>query len=122
MSDLELGQATIVYEDPDGGLTRRTLDNEQVVYVRDHWTVKAGTDDQGNDLMHQIPRDRVHHVERNVERFEEEASTVGHRLRSFASELGQKLPVGSEERSGDSDVEPIPVDTREENRDPENRS
>lgn len=111
MSELELGQATIIYEDPEEGVTRQTLDNEQIVYVRDHWTIKAGTDEEGNDLMHQIPKGRVHRVERNVERFEEEASTIRHRLQTLASEVGEKLPVGGERESDAEDVEPIPVGT-----------
>ena len=93
MSELELGQATIVYEDPDDGVTTETVDNEQLVYVRDHWAIRSGTDDQGNDLMKQIPTTRVYRVERNVERFEREARSVRHRVESFAQELGQKLPM-----------------------------
>ena len=93
MSELELGQATIVYEDPDEGKKEVTVKNEQVAYVRDHWAVKAGTDDQGNDLMKQIPATRVHYVERNVQQFEEEINTVRHRVESLAGELRQKIPV-----------------------------
>ena len=93
MSQLETGQATIVYEDPEEGTKEVTVDNEQVAYVRDHWAVKAGTDDQGNDLMKQIPATRVHYVERNVQQFEEEINTVRHRVESLAGELRQKLPV-----------------------------
>jgi hypothetical protein len=113
MSEIELGEATIVYEDPDEGLTETRLDNEHVVYVRDHWMVKAGTDDEGNDLMRQIPRDRVHYVERNVERFESEASTVRDRLESVAEDLREKIPVSSErEASSDrGEEEPIEVET-----------
>lgn len=93
MTQLELGQATIVYDDPEEGETEETVENEQLVYARDHWMVRSGTDDQGNDLMKQIPRDRVHYVERNVERFEEEASTIKRRVESMARDLRQKLPV-----------------------------
>lgn len=103
MDEIELGQATIVYDDPEDGTTEVTVDNEEVVYARDHWMLKSGTDDEGNDLMKQIPRDRVHSVERNVERFEDEASTVRNRVESFASEMREKLPVGGdgEHRPGD---------------------
>ena len=93
MSQLELGQATIVYEDPDEGRSEVTVENEQLAYVRDHWAVKAGTDDEGNDVMKQIPATRVHYVERNVQHFEEEITTVRHRVESLAGELRQKLPV-----------------------------
>ncbi len=93
MSQLEVGQATIVYEDPEEGTKEVTVENEQVAYVRDHWAVKAGTDDEGNDLMKQIPATRVHYVERNVQQFEEEINTVRHRVESLAGELRQKLPV-----------------------------
>ena len=93
MSQLEAGQATIVYEDPEEGQKEVTVANEQVAYVRDHWAVKAGTDDEGNDLMKQIPATRVHYVERNVQHFEEEINTVRHRVESLAGELRQKLPV-----------------------------
>jgi hypothetical protein len=103
MDEIELGQATIVYDDPEEGTTEVTVDNEEVVYARDHWMLKSGTDDDGNDLMKQIPRDRVHSVERNVERFEDEASTVRNRVESLASEMRERLPVGGdgEHRHGD---------------------
>jgi len=94
MTELELGQATIVYEDPADGLTELTVDNEHLVYVRDHWAIRTGTDDAGNDLMRQIPRERVYYVERDVERFEEEAATVRSRVESVARDLRQRLPVG----------------------------
>ncbi|MFB6140807.1 MAG: hypothetical protein ABEJ26_10275 [Halosimplex sp.] len=96
MDEIELGQATIVYDHPEDGTTEATVDNEEVVYARDHWMLKSGTDGDGNDLMRQIPRDRVHYVERNVERFEEEASTVRHRVESLASEVRDRLPVGGD--------------------------
>lgn len=114
MTQIELGQATIVYEDPDDGRTEKTLDNEQVMYIRDHWTIKAGTDEDGNDLMQQIPRDRVHYVERSVEKFEEEASTVRHRIESIASDIREKLPVSEERKSEKSEAEPITVETGDE--------
>jgi hypothetical protein len=103
MDEIELGQATIVYDDPEDGTTELTVDNEEVVYARDHWMFKSGSDDDGNDLMRQIPKERVYYVERNVERFEDEASTVRNRVESFASEMREKLPVGGdgERRHGD---------------------
>jgi hypothetical protein len=93
MSELELGHATIVYEDPEEGYTEETVANEQLVYGRDHWAMKAGTDDRGNDLMYEIPRDRVYSVQRNVQRFEEEVRTVRHRVESLAKEVRERLPV-----------------------------
>ena len=104
MSTLELGQATIVYDHPEEGQTEETVDNEQLVYARDHWMVRSGTDDQGNDLMKQIPKERVHYVERNVERFEEQAQTIRHRVESVARDLQRKIPmdVGSGGRGGRS--------------------
>jgi uncharacterized protein (UPF0254 family) len=43
--------------------------------------------------MKQIPRDRVHYVERNVERFEDEAQTIRRRVESMARDLRDRLPV-----------------------------
>lgn len=114
MSEVALGQATIVYDHPDDGVTEETLDNEQVMYIRDHWTIKAGTDDDGNDLMYQIPRDRVHYVARNVERFEEEVSTVRHRIESIASDIREKLPGTDTDQTADVEVTTIPIESDEE--------
>lgn len=111
MSELDLGQATIVYEDPDEGRTAETLDNEQVVYARDHWMIKAGTDDEGNDVMRQLPRDRVHYVERSVEQFEEEASTVRHRIESLADDLRRKIPVSGPRESPTEQSEQVKIET-----------
>lgn len=91
--ELELGQATIVYEDPDEERVTETVDNEKLVYARDHWVLVAGTDDHGNDLMRQIPRSRVHYVQRNVEQFENEVATVRHRVESLADDLRERLPI-----------------------------
>ena len=106
MSQLPSGQATIVYEDPEEGKTEVTVENSQAVYVRDHWAIKSGTDDEGNDLMKQIPATRVHYVERNVQQFEEEITTVRHRVESLADELRQKLPMdlgqGGSQQGGQS--------------------
>lgn len=114
MSELELGQATIVYEDPEEGQVDQTVDNERLVYARDHWMVRTGTDEQGNDLMKQIPREHVHSVERNVERFEEQARTVRRRVESMARDIREMLPVGpgsGEEgrRRGRTDREPTRI-------------
>lgn len=103
MEQLELGKATIVYEDRDGELVEETVDNEMVVYVRDHWMLKSGTDDDGNDLMSQIPRDRVVRVDRNVETFEDQAQTVRRRVESFADDLRRKIPVDVGDGRGDEE-------------------
>jgi len=128
MDDIELGQATIVYEDEDG-VTEETVSNEQVVYARDHWMIRTGTDDEGNDLMRQIPATRVYHVNRNVERFEEQAKTVRHRVETLASDLRERLPMDIGEgdrrsrrgRSGERDVEPTTVPIEESESDDESR-
>jgi len=93
MDEIELGQATIVYEDPAEGVVEETVDNEEVVYAYDHWNVRTGTDEEGNDLMKQIPRDRVHRVDRNVEKFEEQAGTVRKRVESLANDIRERIPV-----------------------------
>ena len=111
MSSLELGQATIVYDDPEEGQVEATVDNEQLVYARDHWMLATGTDEEGNDLMRQIPRDRVHYVERNVERFEEEARTIRRRVESVARDLGRRLPVDVGGRSGRTGKESPPAES-----------
>jgi hypothetical protein len=93
MDEIQLGQATIVYEEEDDGRTETTVDNEELVYARDHWMLRSGSDEHGNDQMRQIPRERVYYVERNVERFEERAATVRHRVESLANNLREKVPV-----------------------------
>ncbi|MBX0285903.1 hypothetical protein [Haloarcula salinisoli] len=93
MEEIELGQATIVYEGTDGETVEETLDNEEIVYARDHWHVHTGTDEDGNDLMTQIPKERVHRVDRNVEKFEDQAGTVRRRVESLASDLRERIPV-----------------------------
>ncbi|MDS0258100.1 hypothetical protein NDI56_01605 [Haloarcula sp. S1CR25-12] len=93
MEEIELGQATIVYEGADGETIEETLDNEEIVYARDHWHVHTGTDEDGNDLMTQIPKERVHRVDRNVEKFEDHAGTVRRRVESLASDLRERIPV-----------------------------
>lgn len=93
MEQLELGQATIVYEDPDEGVIEDTVDNEEIVYARDHWMVRTGTGENGNDLMKQIPKERVHRVDRSVKEFEDRAGSVRHRVESLASDLRDRIPV-----------------------------
>lgn len=84
MTDQELGQAHIVYDDPHEGVTETTVDNEHVAYFDDHWFVKTGEDDDGNDVVRRIPRDNVYYVERSVEEFKEQ-------MTSMADELKQRV-------------------------------
>jgi hypothetical protein len=123
MDELELGQATITYDDHDGETVTKTVDNEEIVYARDHWMVKTGTDEDGNDLMHQIPRERVHHVARSAEEFEDQIDTVRHRVESIASDLRERIPVdigdGGRGSRGDAHGEGPPSDSTAVQIDPE---
>ncbi len=85
LPDPELGRATIVFDDADGEKESRNVDNEHIVYFQDHWQLKTGTDDQGNDVIRRIPRQRVHYVERSVEEFED-------RIDALIGEAKQRLP------------------------------
>lgn len=121
----DLGEATIVYEEPDEGTVRKTVPNEHVAYFQDHWIVKTDEDEQGNDIVRRIPSKRVHYVERSVEEFESEVETLIDQVQSFASDLRTKIPVGggsegeSRERSRGGDVDPLQVDITDEERDSE---
>ncbi|WP_290809994.1 hypothetical protein [Halovivax sp.] len=101
----DLGDATIVYEDPHEGTVERTVPNEHVAYFQDHWIIKTDEDDQGNDIVRRIPSRRVHYVERSVEEFEEEIKTLFDRVESVATRLQTKIPIGGgggrEERRDD---------------------
>jgi hypothetical protein len=86
VSDPELGKATIVFDDPDGDTTKRTVDNEHIVYFQDHWQLKTGTDADGNDVIRRIPRQRVHYVERSVEEFQD-------RVDAMLDQARKRLPI-----------------------------
>jgi len=86
MPDPELGQATIVYDEPDGETLSRTVDNEHIVYFQDHWQLKTGTDEEGNDVIRRIPRQRVHYVERSVEEFQD-------RVDAMIDQARKRLPI-----------------------------
>ncbi len=88
MVEEDLGEATIVYEGPDGTV-ERTVENEHVAYVQDHWIVKTGENEAGHDTVRRIPSERVYYVERDVEQFEREAATVFGELQSVADEFGR---------------------------------
>lgn len=109
----DIGQATIVYEHPEEGTTERTVENEQIVYFQDHWLLKAGEDEEGNDVVRRIPDHKVYYVERSVEKFEEEIKTLRNQVQSFAEDLRTKLPIGGRDdedatddpKEGDDDIE-----------------
>ncbi|APW99277.1 hypothetical protein CHINAEXTREME_16515 [Halobiforma lacisalsi AJ5] len=112
----DLGEATIVYEDPDEGTVRKTVPNEHVAYFQDHWIIKTDEDEEGNDIVRRIPSKRVHYVERSVERFEEEVETLVDQVQSFASELRTKIPVGGDDEEGterSGETEPLEIDIDE---------
>ncbi|MEM4780327.1 MAG: hypothetical protein QXG03_01985 [Halalkalicoccus sp.] len=69
--DPELGTATIVFETPDGEVEHHTVENEYILYFQDHWQVKFGEDEDGNDVVRRIPKEKVHYVERSVEQFQD---------------------------------------------------
>lgn len=81
LPDPELGQATIVYDTHDDDRESLTVDNEHIVYFQDHWQVRSGEDDEGNDVVRRIPRERVHHVERSVEEFRDRVDELVARAR-----------------------------------------
>ncbi|WP_312909025.1 hypothetical protein [Natronosalvus caseinilyticus] len=102
----DLGEATIVYEEPDEGTVRKTIPNEHVAYFQDHWIIKTDEDEEGHDIIRRIPTRRVHYVERSVEEFEQEVETLLDRVQSFASELQTKIPVGGGKGGNDEPAEP----------------
>ena len=109
----DLGEATIVYEEPDEGTVRKTIPNEHVAYFQDHWIIKTDEDEEGHDIVRRIPSKRVHYVERSVEQFEQEVETLIDRVPSFASELQTKIPVGGSDSESEP-VEPHRIDVEED--------
>jgi DNA segregation ATPase FtsK/SpoIIIE-like protein len=95
----DLGQATIVYDDPDEDVVKKTVPNEHIAYFQDHWIIKTEEDEQGNDIVRRIPKSRVHYVERSVEEFEEEVQTVRHQVQSVADNLRSKFLGGDDDES-----------------------
>ncbi|WP_224333554.1 hypothetical protein [Haloprofundus halobius] len=114
MVDKELGEATIVYEDPDDGTVEKNVQNEHVAYFQDHWLVKIGEDDEGRDIVRRIPANRVYHVERTVEKFEEEVKTVRDQVQSFTDDLRSRLLGSGGSGDGGSD-EPLSINVENEN-------
>ncbi len=104
----DLGEATIVYDDPHEETVETNVPNEHIAYFQDHWMIKTDEDEAGNDIVRRIPAQRVHYVERSVEEFEREVETVLDQVQSFAADLRTKIPVGgSDERS---EQRPLEVD------------
>ncbi len=111
----ELGQATIVYDDPEEDTVRKTVPNEHIAYFQDHWMLKVEEDEDGNDVVRRIPSRRVHYVERSVEEFEEEIKTIRNQVQSVADNLRSKLFGGDGGEGGDS--RPIEVEVEESEND-----
>ena len=84
-------EARIVYEDPVEGTVERDVENEHLAYFQDHWLVKLDEDEAGNDIVRRIPLQRVHYVERSVEEFEDEVSTLKRQVVSAADDLRSKV-------------------------------
>ncbi len=111
--DEDLGEATIVYEDPDEGTVTRTVPNEHIAYFQDHWLFKTDEDDHGNDIVRRIPASKVHYVERSVEAFEREVETLFDRVESMATRLQTKIPIGGgSERESHGEQDPYRIDVR----------
>ncbi|MFC4553435.1 MULTISPECIES: hypothetical protein [Halorussus] len=124
MVEEDLGEATIVYDDPDEGTIEETVPNEHVAYFQDHWIIKTGEDDRGRDTVRRVPLQRVHYVERTVEEFEQEVSTLRDQVQSVADDLRTKLMGGGERESGQSEALRIDVESgeKDEDADGEDRS
>ena len=91
MVEKDLGEATIVYEDPDDGTVEMQVENEHVAYFQDHWVIKRDEHETGHDLVRRIPAYRVYYVERSVEEFETEVQTIATQVQSIAEDLRQRV-------------------------------
>ncbi|WP_439027456.1 hypothetical protein [Haloarchaeobius sp. DT45] len=112
MVDRELGEAVIVYDDPDGETVEKTVANEHVAYFQDHWMLKTGESD-GRDLVRRIPIQRVHYVERSVDAFEQEVGTLRDQVQSVADDLRSKLLGGGDGRR-DQEEDVVRIDVMED--------
>lgn len=101
MAERNFGEAVIVYEHPEDGTVERTVDNESIAYFQDHWILKFDEDEAGNDVVRRIPLQRVHYVERSVERFEDEIKSFRKQVESFAKDLRATVLGGGD--GGESD-------------------
>ncbi|MEE6208683.1 hypothetical protein U3A55_00730 [Salarchaeum sp. III] len=109
----DLGTAKIVYDDPDEGTVEREIENENIAYFQDHWILKVDEDD-GKDVVRRIPVERVHYVERSVETFEDEVSTLKSQVESFAGDVRDTIFGGRTQTSESSDVTRIDVESGDE--------
>ncbi len=115
MVERELGEATIVYEHPEEGLQEHTVENEYIAYFQDHWIFKTGEDEEGDvERVRRVPATRVVHVERSVEEFQDEVSTVKNQVRSLTEELRGMLPVGGEGGRRAEQEEPVQIEVEGE--------
>lgn len=94
MVQQDLGQATIVYEDPNEGTVEKQVQNEYVAYFQEHWIIKTDEGRQGKDEVRRIPHHRVYYVDRSVQQFEEEISSLRHQVQSIADEVRQRVMGG----------------------------
>ena len=94
MVERNLGQATIVYEDRNGEPEEKTVENEHIAYFQDHWIVTTGEHERGHDVVQRIPAQRVYHVERSVEQFEQEIATLRDQVQSVAEDLRTRILGG----------------------------
>ncbi|WP_255168239.1 hypothetical protein [Natrononativus amylolyticus] len=86
-SDREVGTATIVYEPTDGDTEEVTVDNDHIAYFQGHWLFAYGTDEEGNDVVRRVPKERVRYVERSVEELEDTFETAVDRAKDTLEEL-----------------------------------
>jgi hypothetical protein len=117
--DVDMGKATIVYEDPEGGTVRETVENEYIVYFQDHWLLRHGEDEDGNDLVRRIPLQRVHYVDRNVEEFEDELGTLRNQVESVANDIRSRVFGGREDDTTVDDDRPIEINVESGDDDPD---
>jgi len=119
----DVGEATIVYEGPDGDTVERTVDNDHVAYFQDHWIVKVDEDDEAadddagpsrsdRDTVRRIPAHRVYYVERSVEEFEKEVRTLKDQVQSITEDLRSRF-LGGEDDGGERDPHRIEVERGE---------
>lgn len=98
ITEREVGQATIVYEDPDGERAEKRVENDGIAYFQDHWIVRTGETDEGHDTVRRIPNHRVYYVERDVEEFKQEVRSLRNQVQSLASEVKEKFSSGKSDR------------------------
>jgi hypothetical protein len=107
--DIDMGKATIVYEHPEEGTVKETVENEYIAYFQDHWLMRHGEDEEGNDLVRRIPLQRVHYVDRNVEEFEDELGTLRNQVESVANDIRSRVFGGREEGEARENERPIEI-------------